>query len=139
RGLAAVLAAGAAGAWVGTAFLATSESQTTPAARARILAARETGTFYGRLFDVALQIPWPPVFGGRALRNDFADRWMGREDELAARPGAADELADARRAQDFDNAYIYAGQGVGQLAAEQTAGDVVRAMADGAETLLRRW
>ena len=139
RGLAAVLAAGAAGAWVGTAFLAATESLSSPAARARVLAATETETFYGRLFDIALQIPWPPVFGGRALRNTFAQRWEGREDELAARPEAADELADARREQDFDIAYLYAGQGVGQLVAERTAAEVVSDMADGAEALLRRW
>jgi len=139
RGLAAVLAAGAAGAWVGTALLAASEALTKPAARARVLAASETDTFYGRLFDVALRIPWPPAFGGRALRNGFAERWLGHEDELAAHPEIADEVADALREQDFDTAYIYAGQGVGMVSAEQPAADVVRGLAEGAEALLRRW
>ena len=39
RGLAAVLAAGAVGAWVGTAFLTAREAATPPAARQRLLAA----------------------------------------------------------------------------------------------------
>lgn len=51
RGLAAVLAAGAAGAWVGTAFLATRESLLPPAAIARLLAAASTDTVYTRAYD----------------------------------------------------------------------------------------
>src|SRR6266508_4531089 len=42
RGLAAVLAAGAAGAWVGTAFLACPEATVVPAARDRIVSASQT-------------------------------------------------------------------------------------------------
>lgn len=133
RGLAAVLATGAAGAWVGTAFLACTEADTTPAARTRLFAATETG--YGRVFDVAQRLGWPPEYGGRALRNDFFDRWVGREDELD--DAAVEELAEARRKQDFDVAYIYAGQGATALTEERSAADVVASFA-GARDLLRR-
>lgn len=133
RGLAAVLAAGAIGAWVGTAFLACTEADTAPAARTRLFGATETG--YGRVFDVAQRLAWPPEYGGRALRNDFFDRWVGREDELD--DAAVEELAEARRKQDFDVAYIYAGQGVTELVEERRAADVVADFA-GARNLLRR-
>jgi nitronate monooxygenase len=53
RGLAAVLAAGAAGAWIGTALLACGEAATPAAARARVLAADATDTVVTRVFDVA--------------------------------------------------------------------------------------
>ncbi len=56
RGLAAVLGAGAAGAWVGTALLATHEAASTPAARSRLLAAGHDQTVYGRVFDVAQRL-----------------------------------------------------------------------------------
>jgi nitronate monooxygenase len=100
RGVAAVLAAGACGAWVGTAFITCPESQSTDLARERLLAADETSTVYGRVFDVGQRAAWPVQFGGRALRNAYFDRWVGREAELAQDDGAHQEILDARR--DFD-------------------------------------
>ena len=138
RGLAAVLAAGCAGAWIGTALLATREAGTSAAARRRLLGADETGTAYGRVFDVAQRIPWPPEYGGRGLRNDYFDRWRDRLDELATDDGAAGELAEARAAEDYDTAYVYAGQGVGLLTEERSVADVLADLA-GAERLLRRF
>ena len=137
RGLAAVLAAGAAGAWVGTAFLGCREAGSSAQARARLFAATDTGTSYGRVFDVGLRLPWPEAYGGRGLRNAFFDRWSDRLEELAADEEAARALADARAAEDYDTAYLYAGQGVGLLTEERSAADVLRGFAE-AETLLRR-
>ena len=137
RGLAAVLAAGAAGAWVGTAFLACTEAGTSSGARELLLAAADTDTVYGRVFDVGQRLAWPPQYGGRALRNAFFDRWVGREDELAADDGAAAELRAAREHGDFNVACLYAGQGVSLLRAERAAADVLRELA-GAEGLLDR-
>lgn len=137
RGLAAVLAAGAAGAWVGTAFLASPETATSAAARERLLAAGDVDTSYGRVFDVAQRAGWPPEYGGRSLRNAFFDRWDGREDELARDDAAADELAAARRAGDFDTAYVYAGQGVALLGAQRPAAQVVAELARAGELLAR--
>ena len=116
RGLAAVLAAGAAGAWVGTAFLACTEAATSAGARELLLAAVDTDTVYGRVFDVGQRLAWPPEYGGRALRNGFFDRWVGREAELAADDAAAAELRAARERGDFDVAGVYAGQGVSAAA-----------------------
>jgi nitronate monooxygenase len=127
RGLAAVLAAGAAGAWIGTALLTTREAATRPAAREALLAADVTGTAYGRVFDVAQRLDWPAEFGGRALRNAFFDRWEHRLDELATDDAAA---ADAD--------YVYAGQGAGLLGSERSVAEVLRELA-GAEDLLRRF
>jgi len=137
RGLAAVLAAGAAGAWVGTAFLTTVEAGNTAAARHRLLAADETATSYGRVFDVAQRLGWPEEYGGRGLRNAYFDRWRDRLDDLAHDDEAAAELASAREDQDFDTAYVYAGQGVGLLTEERTAADVLAELGR-AEELLRR-
>ena len=137
RGLAAVLAAGSAGAWVGTAFLACTEAATTAGARERLLAAAETDTAYGRVFDVGQRLAWPPQYGGRALRNAFFDRWAGREDELAGDEVAAAELRAARERSDFDTTCVYAGQGVALLRAERAAVDILGELA-GAQGLLDR-
>jgi nitronate monooxygenase len=138
RGLAAVLAAGAAGAWVGTAFLTTTEAGTSRVARDQLLAVDETGTAYGRVFDVAQRLPWPPEYGGRGLRNAYFDRWSNRLEELATDDAAAEELTRAQRDQDFRTAYVYAGQGAGLLTDERSVADVLADLA-GAEALLRRF
>ncbi len=136
RGLAAVLAAGATGAWVGTAFLACREAGTSATARERLLAAGETSTAYGRVFDVALRLGWPEAYGGRGLRNAFFDRWEHRLDELANDEDAHRALVAARAAGDYDTANLYAGQGVGLLREDRSAADVLQDLA-GAERLLR--
>lgn len=124
-GLAAVLAAGAAGGWAGTAFLGCPEGLNTQAARERVVAADETDTAYGRVFDVAQRNAWPDAYGGRALRNAFFDRWSGHEGELAGDDGARAELLAARDRGDFDTAYIYAGQAAGMVTAQRDAAAVV--------------
>lgn len=135
RGLAAVLAAGAEGAWAGTAFMACEEATVSAAALERILAAGETSTAYGRVFDVAQRLGWPPEYGGRALRNAFFDQWEGREEELDDEAVAV--LAQARADEDFDLAYIYASQAVGMVREPRPAADVVAGFAT-AEAFLRR-
>ena len=136
RGLAAVLAAGAAGAWVGTCLLACPESASSARARAKVLAAGETDTILTRVFDVGQGIGWPERFAGRALRNSFTDAWQGRETELAADAHARQRLAEARGADDFDIAYIYAGQAVGLVRRSLPAAQVVRDLGEGAASLL---
>jgi nitronate monooxygenase len=76
------------GAWVGAAFLCCRESSLPATARDRLIAADDTATAYGRVFDVAQRADWPPEYGGRALRNQFSDSWEGREDDLAANDAA---------------------------------------------------
>jgi len=125
RGLAAVLAAGAAGAWVGTAFLGCAEAEGSPAAKAELLAAERTG--YGRVFDVASQAAWPREFGGRAVANAFFDEWAGREDVMD--DAALARHRDAVASGDFAVAHVYAGQGVAALTAETTAAEVVAGFA----------
>jgi len=137
RGLAAVLAAGAAGAWVGTAFLACPEATVVPAAVDRIVSASETDTSYGRVFDVGLRQAWPPEYGGRALRNGFFERWEGREPELASDDQAHAELLAALDRHDFDTACIYAGQSVALVQRPRPAAEVVADLATAADLLHR--
>jgi len=139
RGLAAVLAAGAAGAWLGTPFLACTESLLSPKARARVLAAGENDTVYTRAFDVALGNPWPAEYGERVLVNTFSTEWTGREDELARDDRARRRLSDARRAEDYDVADINAGQGVGFVREEGSAAEVIQELVRGTAALLARW
>jgi nitronate monooxygenase len=129
RGLAAVLAAGAAGGWIGTAFLTCEEALTPEPSKQALIAADETATVYGTVFDAASRAGWPDEFGGRALRNAYYDRWEGQESALKTDDAGHDEYVAATRAADPTTASLYAGQGVGALRKTTTAADVVADLA----------
>ncbi|WNV75438.1 nitronate monooxygenase family protein [Geodermatophilus sp. DSM 44513] len=136
-GVAAALAAGAAGVWIGTPLLACPEALNSPAARARVCAATGEDTVLTRAFDVAQGLAWPERWPGRALVNDFSREWHGREAELAADPDARRRVVEARRTGDLSAAPLYAGESVGLVTAERPAADVVRQLAADAERALR--
>jgi nitronate monooxygenase len=137
RGLAAVLAAGAEGAWIGTPFLAATESDVTAGARERILAATEADTILTRAFDVAQDLPWPAEHPGRALRNEFAEQWAGHEDDIRQYPEIRAGYADAMKQQDYRRTHIYAGQSVGMMRKTRPAAEILREIGGGAEEFLR--
>ena len=138
RGLAAVLAAGAVGAWVGTAFLGCVETSWSEAARQSVLRAGDGDTIYTRAFDLGLGIDWPPEFGGRALRNSFSEEWHGRETALAADQQASQTMARAVSDENMDVAPVWAGQSVSLVNKKRTVAEVVAEFAE-AESLLRHW
>ena len=139
RSLAAVLAAGASGAWVGTRLAACPEALTGDGSRRALIAARATDTAITRVFDVAQGRPWPARFPSRVLANDFVTRWTGREDALAADRPARDELAASIAADDRRIAPVDAGQGVGMISDDASVGEVIEKMCSGAESLLSAW
>jgi nitronate monooxygenase len=137
RGIAGVLAMGAAGAWIGTRFCATGESLGDDKAKQCILEARETGTVHTRVFDLTQRIPWPEEFPGRALRNSFTARWHGREEVLRTQlSSAAMRLREASESGDYSEAFIYAGQAAGLVHDLLPAGQLVERLAAEAEERL---
>ena len=133
-----MLAAGAAGAWSGTAFLTCREALTADPVVAHLAGVEETGTAYGTVFDTASAVGWPAEFGGRAVRNEFFDTWFGRESELATDQEALQRYRSARESLDLAAMSVYAGQGVGLLdGTRPSAAEVLEEMA-GAADLLRR-
>ncbi|MCA1735959.1 MAG: nitronate monooxygenase [Actinobacteria bacterium] len=135
RGLAAVLAAGAVGGWVGTAFLGCAETAWTDEARDRVISAADGDTIYTRSFDSGLQLAWPPEFGGRALQNTFSREWHEREPVSME---ANEQMAAAVTDRNYEIAPLWAGQGVSLLESKGTVAEVVEEFAR-AEELLRRW
>jgi nitronate monooxygenase len=127
-----VLAAGAAGAWIGTPFLVARESRSPKAAQERILASDETQTIKTHVYDRLQSKPWPDEFAGRALNNPFAAHWDGREDELMKTPQAVAEFTEAKAARDYTRAHIYAGQSVGLVENVEGAAAIVERLADAA-------
>jgi nitronate monooxygenase len=150
RGLAAVLALGAVGAWIGTRFLAAREAAIHRDYRSRILAAGEADTFYGTLFDRG----WADA-PHRALRNSTTEAWEragrpapgsrpGEDDEPAARPDGspinryASSTPTAAMSGDIEPLPHWAGQGVGLVTKDEAAADIVRSLVAEAEAVISR-
>jgi nitronate monooxygenase len=139
RGSAAVLAAGASGVWLGTAFAACPESLISDRARQVLLAASGADTVVTRAFDIALGYPWPAQYPERVLRNDFTDRWSGHEAQLALDHDAHAALAAGIADGDVALAPVNAGQGVGSLVEVHRAARVIQQLCADASALLRPW
>jgi len=77
RGLAAVLAAGAAGGWLGTVFAVCREALTPDPARAELLDASGDATELTSEFDVAAGYRWPARIPERVLRGSPVNAGQG--------------------------------------------------------------
>ena len=148
RGLAAALALGAAGVWMGTRFLLAEEADTHADYRDQIAAANETDTAYSELYDGG----WPsaPL---RALRNSTHRYWEAAGSPATGhRPGEGETVgryADGTPVLRYDSdapttlaggqieaMALYAGQGVGLVDRVQPAGDIVREVVAEAEAVI---
>ena len=127
RTLAAALVAGADGAWLGTAFLATPEAIEIDAAhKAAIVDSDGADTVFTRAYDIASGLPWPAAIGERVRRDAFTDEWAEREDELRQ-----------RRAEVTPGRAILYGQSARFVDGVRPAADVVRTISEEAESVLR--
>lgn len=68
---------GAAGVWVGTAFIACAESLSSAKNRSIILRATENETTLTREFDIRKELPWPERFPERIITNTQINAGMG--------------------------------------------------------------
>jgi NAD(P)H-dependent flavin oxidoreductase YrpB (nitropropane dioxygenase family) len=149
RGLAAVLALGASGAWIGTRFLASHEAAIHPRYRERLLKATEDDTvFLEELFDVG----WPRA-PHRVLRNKTVAAWetAGRPPS-GKRPGEGEVVATSKTSGrivryqsytpgadaegDIEALSLWAGQSVGLVSRMQSAGEIVREIVEEARAIL---
>jgi len=137
RGLAAALALGAEGVLVGTRFYASVESLGHAAAKARIVAASAENTVRTSVFDTVRGYRWPDGITGRAVRNDFALRWHGRERELAAAlDGEMARYQAAATQGDVDTAVVFTGEGADLINDVPSASEIVTRLVAEAEIAL---
>jgi len=151
RGMAAALALGASGVWVGTRFLASEEISIHPEYQSRILAACENDTVYCEdLFNGG----WANA-PHRVLRNSTIRYWeaAGRppcgqrpfEGEIVASSptrGEVDRYASITPGPDtvgeIEPLSLWSGQGVAMVRKVQPAAEIVREMNEEAKAILRR-
>lgn len=141
RALAAVLAAGAQGASLGTALLATSEAVEVPETfKERIVRSHGQDTVYTRLYDLLSDTPWPEGIAARVYRNRFVREWDGRDgDILAHHAELAPTVAAARTRQDPEVSPVYVGQGVGHVKDIRPVAEVVEEICEGATRVFEQW
>ena len=139
RALAGALAAGAEGASIGTALLATPEAVEVPQSfKEQILLSGGQDTVFTRFYDLLGNDPWPEPIAGRVYRNRLVREWDGRDAEvLANREELASDVAAGRARHDPEVASVYMGQGAGQVNAIRPAADVIADICQGAADILR--
>jgi NAD(P)H-dependent flavin oxidoreductase YrpB (nitropropane dioxygenase family) len=151
RGLAAAMALGASGAWIGTRFLASEEVAIHPHYRERLLRATEDDTAYlEELFDIG----WPKA-PHRVLRNSTVAEWEAAGRPVTGkRPGEGEVVATSKSrgpivryrsytpAADADGNIdalsLWAGQSVGLVHKIQPAAEIVLEIDREARAILRR-
>lgn len=138
RGLAAALALGAAGTLIGTRFQATAEALADPSAKKAIVEGCGEDTERSNVLDIARGSAWPRKYPARTLGHPFLDRWRGREDELAADPGARQAYRDGVARGDLPPQPVWAGEAIDLINDLPPAADLVGALAAQAEDALAR-
>jgi nitronate monooxygenase len=138
RGVAAALCLGAAGVLLGTRFEATDEALMDPEVVKAILAGHGGDTERSRVLDIGRSAPWPSRYLARTLRNEFMERWRGREHELEG-----DEAAQAdyrRRSADGDMGVIpvWASEAIDLITSTRPAADLVAELVEDAEAVVSR-
>lgn len=88
RGVAAALMLGASGAWLGTRFVASEESEVHLVHKQMVVSHSERDTVYGNVFNVG----WEDS-PHRVLRNSTVDRWEAAGRPATNRPGADEIVA----------------------------------------------
>lgn len=138
RGLAAALALGADGAWIGTRFIATPEAWGTPGYKDRLLTMNEDDTVVSRAYSGKTC---------RVVRNSYTQHFEEHPDELQPFPqqllvsmeqGANHLGAGPDTPVDPDREFWPAGQGVGAIDALVPAGELVHTIVAEAEAVLGR-
>ncbi len=139
RGLAAALALGADGAWLGTRFIATPEAQGVIGFKEALVNAAEDGTVISRAYSGKTM---------RVIRSSYTDEWEARTDELQRFPAQAmaafsegvfhlggDEHTEG---VDPERECYPAGQAVGGIGTVTPAAHIVRSLVAEAEAMLGR-
>lgn len=142
RGVAAAIALGAAGVWVGTRFLASREANIHPRYQELVLASSGDETLYSEIFDIG----WPhaPL---RTLKNSTTRMWeaagrrqapdrpregeiIGEKDGVAV-PRYSFSAPTRNTVGEVEAMALYAGENVGLVRSVAAAGEIVEELAEG--------
>jgi len=138
RGVAAVLAMGAAGCVMGTRFKATVEFVGVATDKDAIVGSDGQDTVFDPINDIAFGLNWPNGVLGRALPTRFTADWIGRDDELRAKVSALPRFEFVRELAANGTTINWAGESAALVDAVVPASEVVERTMRDAEELLAR-
>jgi len=143
RALAAVLAAGADGARVGTRFVAAEESDAHPLYVEALLAARPADTVYTEAFSVGWDAPHRLLRSCVAAAETFPGDVVGEVPSLDGSrqplPRFAPDAINRGTTGTIAAMPLWAGESVGGVTRVQPAAEIVQELVGEAEWLLCRW
>jgi NAD(P)H-dependent flavin oxidoreductase YrpB (nitropropane dioxygenase family) len=133
RGLAASLSLGAAGAWMGTRFIASTEAYGHAAFKQRVVEGKLNQTTLSRAYT------GKPL---RTFRNAWTEQWESKAGDISAFPGqyavAGTRVETGYQDGDLEQGMMPAGQAVQIIHDILPAGDIVRNVVAEAEQVLTR-
>ena len=137
RGLAASLALGADGVWIGTRFIATPEANTGRGYKETLVELAEDGTVVSRAYTGktcrVVRTPWTNHF------EEHPDELKKFPEQMFSAAGSGITLLGVDESVELDDsAFMPAGQGVGAIRSIEPAGDIVRSMIAEAEAVIER-
>ena len=139
RGLAAALALGAAGAMIGSAFVAAEEALVPPEAKETLAKASGDNTIKGPEFDRLRGFDWPDGYTIRTLETPFLNAMRAAPPKSPKDLQALREEFDAaRERQDGRVVPVVAGEAADLIGRTEPAADILKRIAEEAETILRR-
>ncbi|KPV53580.1 2-nitropropane dioxygenase [Kouleothrix aurantiaca] len=139
RGLAAVLMLGAAGASLGTRFVASDEWGGGDWEQQAVLDATTDDTIRTSLYDQIRGAAFPADIADRVLRNRFNTAWNGRTTAITEqRADLQRQLEAGAKALDKEVVDISAGLAAGLIRSQEPAGLIVQRIVAEAEQVLQR-
>jgi nitronate monooxygenase len=133
--LAAVMALGADGALLGTAFLASEEAPALHPRAKKVIVDSDGGTtVWTRAYDIAMGLSFPEGIGARVHANAFTRRWEGREQMLAEQRDAVAGHLRAFDSEPDDEAWLMYGQSAAFIDAVRPIAEIMRKFESGLES-----
>ena len=106
--------------------------------KSRVLVSGADQTAQTRVFDIVRGVPRPAQYPGRALKNDFYQRWRGKEEQLQAERADAEKGYLATKPDDFSARVIWAGEGVDLVKDLPSAAELIERIDAATATVLAR-
>ena len=137
RGMAAALALGASGVWIGSRFVASKEWAGAEWSKEALMSAGTDDTVITRSYDLAMDAPFPSDIGHRVLSNSFTDRWHENYQELLDnKEDIKTNLALATQNADLNIAPVSAGSGSGPIKSIEKVSDIMQTLMSDTEAIL---
>ncbi len=138
RALAAALALGASGVWVGSRFVASNEWFGPSWAKQALTQVSADETIITKSYDLATDAPFPFEVGHRVIQNDFTNKWhQNYEELLQQKEDLKTDIALAMQNSDLSVAPVNASSASGSITSVDQASEIINNMMDEAESVLK--